>query len=162
MERESAMAELHQKIARAEAEEYKKHKQHLKAVAAARVEAEKKAKVLAAKKKQAEEEEKHRKKEIEKKALFSTEELELKSQEALQRREPAEPRLRAVPLGRRQRRDEQRTDGGGPDRWQRAEGEEGALGRAMLEAKEDQLRAMRLLLNGPRPRATITALPHAW
>ena len=32
MEREAAMAELHQKIARAEAEEYKKHKQHGRAL----------------------------------------------------------------------------------------------------------------------------------
>ena len=83
MEREAAMAELYQKIARAEAEEHKKHKAHLKAVAAAKAEAEKKAKVLAAKKKQAEEEEKARKKEIEKKEAAFTEKMKkIQAQEA--------------------------------------------------------------------------------
>ncbi len=95
MERESAMAELHQKIARAEAEEYKKHKQHLKAVAAARVEAEKKAKVLAAKKKQAEEEEKHRKKEIEKKeAAFAEKMKKVQAEEAHRLAQEAKARER--------------------------------------------------------------------
>ena len=95
MEREAAMAELYQKIARAEAEEHKKHKQHLKAVAAAKVEAEKKAKALAAKKKQAEEEEKARKKEIEKKeAAFAEKMKKIQAQEAKRLEREAKERER--------------------------------------------------------------------
>ena len=90
------------------------------------------------------------------------------AQEALQRREPAEPRLRAVPLGRRQRRDEQRTDGGGPDRWQRAEGEEGALGRLAhasvrvgeLVSPGEEERAQLSLRVARAERACATLLGH--
>lgn len=75
MEREAAMAELHQKIARAEKEEFKKKKAHEKAVLAAKAEAEKKAKALAAKKAAAEEEEKVRRKEIERKEAAFAEKM---------------------------------------------------------------------------------------
>lgn len=75
MERESAMANLHEKIARAEAEEFKKKKQHEKAVAAAKVEAEKKAKQRAAAKKQEEADEAARKKELKRKEDQFTEKM---------------------------------------------------------------------------------------
>ncbi len=75
MEREAALAELHQKIAHAEKEEYKKKKAHEKAVLVAKAEAEKKAKVLAAKKAAAEEEEKIRRKEIERKEAAFAEKM---------------------------------------------------------------------------------------
>lgn len=75
MEREAALAELHQKIARAEKEEFKKKKAHEKAVVAAKQEAEKKAKVLAAKKASADEAEKIRRKEIERKEAAFAEKM---------------------------------------------------------------------------------------
>jgi hypothetical protein len=75
MERETALAEVHQKIQRAEAEEYKKKKEHEKAVLKAKAELEKKNKARAAEKKRAEEEELARKKEIERKEAAFAEKM---------------------------------------------------------------------------------------
>ena len=83
MEREQAMAEMHAKTARLEAEEFKKQKAHEKAVAEAKAEKEKKDKQRAKERAQQEAEEEQRKKDIARKeAAFAEKLLKMQMEEA--------------------------------------------------------------------------------
>ena len=93
MEREANMAELHQKIARAEAEERKKQKEHAKQVLLAKAEAEKRAKNQKAKVAAAEAEEEAKKREMQRKEAAFAEKM-IKTQMEEKARAEKEARLR--------------------------------------------------------------------